>query len=363
MAIATVLHFSDIHENGSGQDLDAIVELANSTKPDAAISSGDLVDGQVILDFFAEAEKQVLNLSEEQITLYSTYSPVYITVKQKGEEEIKKQLKDPRVSKEEIGLFKTYFEKKETIDNTIETIAKETENKGQEILKTAMPQLTKYISKLDKGISKIKCPVLGVKGNHDPDLVYKIMKNMIYLEKRPAKIKGLVFAGAPNTNEMISGLPEELYKDLGQDAFVNNIEEFIQRAGSKEDIENFKSNNKVYQKLKKQLQKTKADVLVTHKGLDSFAGNFGYGAGLALWVKEQTVKGKNLINLCGHIHDTPFYSNEHGYEGIRAGAENLGERKSGVARAYVLHIDTETKQITEIDVYKKIYEAIDASKN
>ena len=363
MTIATVLHFSDIHTDANMQDLEAIVDLANSTKPDVAASSGNLVDGKIILEMFGKAENEILNFNEDQIKVFSEYGQVYSTVKEIGEEKIKTQLKNPKVSKEERNLFESYFKKKETIDKTIEEITEKAERKREEITKAIMPDLVRYISKIDKGLGKIKCPLLGVRGNHDPDLVYKIMKNMTYLEKTPVKIKGLVFAGAPNTNEILRGLPQELYKGLGEDEFIEDIEKFIQEVGTEEDLKQYKSNNKVYSKLKKQLKSTKADVLVTHKGLDSFAGSAGYGAGLALWLKEETATGDSLISLCGHMHGKPFYSNEHGYEGLRAGAEDPGKKESGVARAYVLHIDTKTKKIVEIDVYKKVYEMADPSNN
>jgi len=355
MAIAKLLQVSDLHDKGDCREIDGLAQLVNETKPDSILAAGDIFDGIVYHKLFLEANEKIdsiINLTDEEKVI-SKIQPMYEQLRNMSEDEIKQKIqnldKPEKEKKQIIENVQTYLENKEEINQIMDNLdskIKNNQEKIAEINQEVINTIAQNMKKSDEELSKIKPKIIATRGDHETDIAY-LVKNIHWLEKDgPVSVKGLTIAGAPNTYEQIKGIPEELYNKLEEDEPIKDIEEFIKQYGTKDDLEKFKENNQTYQRLENQLKDKKADILVTHKGIDSFAGKWGYGAGLALWVKEKTIDGKKPIILCGHEHSNPFYSNEHGYEGLRSNPE----------RAYVLYVDTETKKIKEIDVYKKVIE-------
>lgn len=300
MAIATFLQASDTHDRGDLLDLEAVVNLANEKKPDGVILPGDLFDAGVTIGVIEDA-KQLVKEAEKT-----------------GDKENAKKLFN-----ESIMVLIQYF-------LTASNMLKQSKHK-----------------------------YLGVLGNHDPNDVHQ-MQGIHWLDKDgPVEIKGLKIAGAQNMpeTEIIQEFPKELYAGRERDKYISDIEKFIKETGTKEDLDNFRKSNPVYQRLVKETKEKTADILVAHTGIEKLALeerkdgqkiDWTYGAGLALWVKDKTLKKEPLIMLSGHVHPQPLYVKEHGYQGLRSSNEY----------AYIIHVNTETKQIEKIEVYQKVYEKV-----
>jgi hypothetical protein len=184
-------------------------------------------------------------------------------------------------------------------------------------------------------------PIYGVRGNHDLVFAYNTMSNIKYLEmlKDPVEVKGLRIAGAPNVGETQAFLYKEFAKDveMEQHAPVEQIAEFLAQNGDAEDLKEFYANNPVYQRMKDQ----EFDMLLTHQGLDEFAGSHGCGIGLSKIVQMK----KPLLVCSGHLHKKGLRNDEFGYYGAKT-CERV---------AYVHHINTETKEIEQVEVFEKKY--------
>lgn len=297
MAIAKILHVSDIHDRGDLKGLEAVVNFANATKPDAVIGTGDWFDGGVTIGVIEDA-KQLVKEAEKT-----------------GDKE-----------------------------------------NAKKIFNESIMVLIQYFLTADNMLKKSKHKYLGVLGNHDPNYVHQ-MQGIHWLDKDgPVEVKGLKIAGAQNMpeTEIIQQFPKDLYAGRERDKYISDIEKFIKETGTKEDLDNFRKSNPVYQRLVKETKEKTADILVAHTGIEKLALeerkdgqkiDWQYGAGLALWAKDKVLRKEPLIMMCGHVHPQPLYLNENGYQGLRASNE----------RAYLVHVNTETKQIEQIDVYKRVY--------
>ncbi|MBD3362063.1 hypothetical protein GF358_04730 [Candidatus Woesearchaeota archaeon] len=358
MGTITALQISDIHDKGDLSELEALVSFANETKPDVVVAAGDLSDGAVYQQLFLQANKKIIeaiDMPAEEKELVK-YQQMHELVSKEGEEKVREHLQSVSGTAEEgeqmLEEFKKYLSNKENIAKAINKFQEELGKNKETIAaenKKVFDTIKQHLTGMNTKLGEIKSKKVGVRGNHDSDYVYK-MNNLHWLEKDgPAEINGITFAGAPNTYEAIAGMPQQFYSKLEDDVPIQDINEFIKQFGTNEDLEEFKQNNPVYQRLEKQLQGKSTDFLVTHKGIGEFSQGFGYGAGLALWVKDKIIQeNKSPIILSGHIHGDELYSAEEGYQGLRSSNQ----------KAYIMYIDSETKKIKQIDVYKKVYETI-----
>lgn len=363
MVIAKLLQVSDSHDRGDLLELEAVVNLERETKPTATVFIGDITDGLRYRDMFVNAQKEVftsVDMPTEEKQAAIKYSMVHALVEEEGEEKIRNEINTaPDLeNRDQIReTFESYVKNKDAIQKILRKFHSDFGQKITDANKKILETILTEAAETDKKIGEMKSKILAVRGNHDLDSCYS-MKRIHWLEKDgPVDLQGLLVAGAPNTMHHVKGIPAQLYSTLEEDIPISDIEKFIKETGTKEDIENFKKNNPVYQRLTTQLQGRTADMLVTHIGLGTLALeerkdgqkiDWGYGAGLALWVKDKVLKKEPLIMLSGHVHSQPLYVKEHGYQGLRSSNE----------RAYVIHVNTETKQIEQIDVYKKVYEKI-----
>lgn len=343
MGTATFLQVSDIHTKENLQEIKSVAELANSIENlDAVLCAGDLFDGwyhaELVQNAQEEQKKAQEKLSdEEQAFLQDESKQMMLQVHdlvQKHGEDVFSQL---NVEDEQKEVLKQEYETNK------ETLAKVSSKfqKVNEALQTLEEKITKHISGADKVIGEINSTFYMVRGNHDIDSVYS-MKNVHFLDKTSSiDIKGIKIAGAPNTNERIPQLADGFYKALEIDIFDKDA--FVKEKGEE-----------VYQKLledlpiAKRLKNAEIDILVTHKGLHEMAigtgrngepVNYGYGRALEKIVKKK----KPSVILGGHIHGRGYIVQKRGYQGIRSSDQ----------RAYTLHVDTETKKVSKIDVYIK----------
>jgi len=358
MGTITALQISDLHDKGDLSELEALVSFANQTKPDVLAIAGDLQDGLTYRQFFLEANQKIIesiDMPDEEKELVK-YQQMHDLVSQEGEETVRENIEQLAQTHEKgkqiMGEFEKYLNNKENVENAINKFYDELEKNKESIEqenKKAFAKIQQHLVGMNNKLGEIKAKKIGVRGNHDIDAIYSL-DQIHWLEKDgPAEIKGITFAGAPNTYEAIIGVPSEFYNALEDDPPTKDITEFIKQFGGDEDLEAFKQNNPVYQRLEKQLQGKSTDILVTHKGIGEFAHEYGYGAGLALWVKDKIIQeNKPTTILSGHIHGDELYSTTEGYQGLRSSNQ----------KAYIIHMDSETKKIKQIEVYKKVYETI-----
>jgi len=343
MGTATFLQVSDIHTKENLQEIKSVAELANSIENlDAVLCAGDLFDGWYHAELVQQAQesqkKAQDNLSEEEKEFLQDKSKqVMLQVHelvQKHGEDVFSQLNAEEEQKE--FLKQEYEANKEIIEKVSGKL-----QQLNEAVKTLEEKITTHINGADQIIGEINSAFYMVRGNHDVDSVYS-MKNVHFLDKTGSiEIKGLKIAGAPNTDERIPQLADGFYKSLEIDIF--DKDGFIKEKG--EDV---------YQKLlddlpiAKRLKNAEIDILVTHKGLHEMAigtdrngepHNYGYGRALEKIVKKK----KPAVILGGHVHGRGYIVQKRGYQGIRSSDQ----------RAYTLHVDTETKKVSKIDVYIK----------
>jgi hypothetical protein len=176
---------------------------------------------------------------------------------------------------------------------------------------------------------------------------------MVFLEKlkNPVNINGILIAGALGFHQKLNFQDEAFDQlfygntELGEP--IKDMAEFIKQFGSKDDLKKFFENNINYRRLKDK----KFDMLLAHKGPFGMSvdindpndyglgpGKWGFDPGLAKIVEE-----KKPIVLAGHVHLSEYYSDKPGYMEIR-GSPN---------RSYLLHVNIDTKEIEQIDVYKR----------
>jgi Icc-related predicted phosphoesterase len=348
MAILTALNCADIHtgiESERPYNLEAVIDLSKKEKVDIVLNAGDLVDAWQYVNRHLKRIQEAV-LSEEEAEVLIQNQGIAQWVAKEGEENIRKVLENmPSEENQKIlSELEKYISNKDAFLAAAAKFKKGMENPSEEIKTKTLEEIAGHISMIDKKLKEFEAPVISVAGNHDPDFVYE-MKNTHYLEKKGAvNARGLTIDGTPNTNEIVPHLPEEFYRKENDD-FHPDVEGFIEQFGTEEDLQNFKTNNAVYKRMKK------ADLVLAHKKPQRFSVDsegqdmdtqFGYGAGLMQIIKDTNPS----VILSGHTHGREFFSTECGYEMLRASHQ----------RAYVLEINTETKQIERIKVYRRVYE-------
>lgn len=367
MAIAKFLHSTDIHAYGDMKDLIAVKDLANSINGlDAMLFTGDLFEGKFYLEKSWKCTKEIRKivlgaLSEADmqcITLHQKISEIG------GEEAIKKALEQGEIPEQEkeglTKILQMYEEKKPAIKNAFQKAAESEQKNQKQIVSMRQKTLEEMTAMIDKDIENmdavlqdIKAPRYGVRGNHDPNAIYTL-QNMTFLErlKNPVNVKGISIAGALGFHQQLNfgdeAASELFYSGVEFEPCIADMAEFIKKFGNKDDLKKFFENNTNYRRLKDK----KFDMLLSHKGpfdmsVDTYdptdccglgPGKWGFGPGLAKIVEE-----KKPIVLAGHVHLSEYYSDKPGYMEIR-GSPN---------RSYLIHINTETKEIEQIDVYKR----------
>ncbi len=188
--------------------------------------------------------------------------------------------------------------------------------------------------------AKIKGKFAHQLGNHDPEFINGIITNGHSLYSDGIlEIKGVKFGGDPDTYELLPLVDEELFPHLSD---VNDTWKYKKNElDTHEKIENYKKNSKTYQRYEK------VDVLTAHKVVDDniVEGRKGdYGTAHKLIVENAKKKGRKIISVGGHIHDGGGISNLDGHFALRSGPNYAFE--------YV--IDTNTKEIKEVIVYKLV---------
>lgn len=297
-----------------------------------------------------------------------------------GVQELKSLLGSQELSEENRDQLEAVIGEYEQNRDRIEGNAKKIETddefrrQNEQLLGNYAGKIREIYGRLADVMAEAPAPILVVRGNHDLDMIDEALDDLVQDGKvyRPDLADGavsvpgidLTFAGAMNWYEALRVVPGELYQTAEFDLFMTNKPEsqqmwakqalaFIQQYGTEDDVLQYVESvkrgdpwgvpDRVKEKLPvaQRLKGTKADVLLTHKGMGMFAtsGDVDQGSGIGLdyVVKEM----QPAIHLCGHVHGEGLVSEENGVQGVRSSDQKV----------YMLHVDEETKEVVQVDVY------------
>jgi len=365
-----VLQGSDFHFKDE-QDLEARVkamaDLAAKEQVDAAFLLGDFFNDQAqeyagFWQLRKEEEQRMKSLPKDAVNDYQ----MFVQIQQLGgPEKLMQLLQSGQLNKNDAQgvtqLLQQFQQRGPHLEDSLKTM-KEFLQWRQDAYKQSSEAMLTYAKQqyetLNDALEAFDVPLLGVRGNHDFDGVYETLSNITFVEKTGGvDLNGLVIQAAPNVYEQVG--PGEVYKTLERDLATHPqdlqmiVQYIAQKDGegeAKKYVEQVQSGNPydVPEYIKemidtyKRLKGKQGDVLLTHKGPDQLAkqGDRDYGSGIGLHhiIKEMDPS----IILGGHIHDDGAFDDSHGYQGLRSSDKVV----------YINHIDTDSKRIVAIDVYK-----------
>lgn len=369
MGTVKILQATDFHFKND-EDLETrmreLKKTAHESDVDIAYFGGDFFDEQdprLYQELMQTAQQELYQTLETELgeDVAQAFGIAQTINQLGGLERISALLQSGKLNEEQTQqltqLTKVYQENEEAIHQSLELVKpymEEFERKHAYVTGQVKEAAKRNYERMDELLADFSCETWGVRGNHDIDPIYDVMKNLKFVEKEGSLVlKGIKFAGAGNWYEMV--LPEQFYKDATIDPVSpQQIAEIIQEHGSKEDLEAyvksvqedknpFKFPEYVLDHLEEyqRLNDVEADVLLTHKGHGKMAGQgdryFGSGMGLELAMQKMQPK----VVLGGHVHG-PLYTEDHGYQGFRTGDKHV----------YILNMDTDTKQVVSYDVFE-----------
>lgn len=370
MVVVKVLQGSDFHFKDD-EDLEARVhamaQLADKAQVDAAFLLGDFFNDQAqeyagFWQLRQEEQDRMKSLPKETVNDYQ----LFVQVQQLGgPEKLVQLLQSGQLNEtdaQSVMQLLQQFEQRgphlkeslKPMQEFMEWRKKAYDESSEKMLEYAKQQY----QTLNAALESFNVPLLGVRGNHDFDGAYEILSNITFVEQTGGvNLKGLIVQAAPNVYEHMG--PQEVYKTLERDLATHPqdlqmiLQQIAQKDGedaAKEYMKKVKSGNPydVPEHIKevidtyKRLQGKPGDILLTHKGPDELAkqGDRDYGSGIGLYHIIQEMEPS--IILGGHIHDDGAYDDSHGYQGLRSSDKVV----------YINHIDTDTKKLVAIDIYK-----------